>query len=435
MPKLSIIVTAYNIEAYIRESLDGILAQSLSDIEVIVVDDGSKDATAEIIREYAARDARIQLILFEENTIGGVATAANAGMDIATGEFIGFADGDDLYDPAMFQKLYEAAIAQSADLAMCRYELLDESDGQLKEPAEADRWRPYSTVTALDLDEAARHEILRFISVPWRKIYRRDLVERVNLRFPVGDFFFEDNPFHWQSVLSAERIALVPERLCKHRVARAGQTMATVDSRLLRIFRHHDIIRDWLIQQRLEGPYRMDLLGWFANQLSWVSQRAEGTVLQELYDIASGIAAQYSPETIEAFGDLKGRGRTYNMLTALKAGDQPAFAKAAHGGGKAVSGRAAPRGSLVSRGWYHLRNSGVRNTARMVGTYTSERLGIKPIGARAGTRQDQNQVSNEDLMAAMAILQADLRRLRDEVSRLRAGPQAKPADSDDQQHH
>ena len=77
MPRLSIIVTAYNIEPYIRESLDCVLAQTLRDIEIIVVDDGSSDGTPAIIREYAERDARIRPILFQTNTIGGVATAAS----------------------------------------------------------------------------------------------------------------------------------------------------------------------------------------------------------------------------------------------------------------------------------------------------------------------------------------------------------------------
>lgn len=76
MPKLSIIVTAYNIELYVRQCLDSILAQTLRDIEIIVVDDGSTDATPMIIGEYAKVDNRIRPIFFERNTIGGVASAA-----------------------------------------------------------------------------------------------------------------------------------------------------------------------------------------------------------------------------------------------------------------------------------------------------------------------------------------------------------------------
>ena len=81
-----------------------------------------------------------------------------------------------------------------------------------------------------------RRQFLRFIAVPWRKLYRRSLLEDHAIRFPVSDSFYEDNPFHWFSVISARSIAVVPEVLCYHRVGRAGQTMATADERLFQIF-------------------------------------------------------------------------------------------------------------------------------------------------------------------------------------------------------
>ncbi|MEQ9674461.1 MAG: glycosyltransferase, partial [Roseovarius indicus] len=227
MPKLSIIVTAYNVAAYLGPCLDGIIGQTLEDIEVIVVDDGSTDGTGELVEAYAKADARVRAIRFEENTPGGVGPAANAGLAAATGDFIGFADGDDLYDPRMFGRLYDAAVAHDADLAMCRYHLMDDATGELGEPDEGRYWEPYGETTVVAMDAEQRSALLRFIAVPWRKIYRRDLVERVGLRFPEGDFFFEDNPVHWAAVLGARKVVMVPEYLCRHRVARPGQTMET----------------------------------------------------------------------------------------------------------------------------------------------------------------------------------------------------------------
>ncbi|SEN55630.1 Glycosyl transferase family 2 [Paracoccus alcaliphilus] len=431
MPKMSIIVTAYNIDAYIRQSLDCVLAQTLQDIEIIVVDDGSTDGTADIIREYAQKDARIKPILFETNTIGGVATAANAGMDAATGDFIGFADGDDIYDPQMFGRLYDAAVAHSADLAMCGYQLLDVSTGQLSDPADIDRWRAYPQETALELDDTTRRAMLRFVSVPWRKIYRRDLVERINLRFPVGDYFFEDNPFHWASILGGQRIVLIPEKLCQHRVARVGQTMATVDSKLLKIFKHHDNIRDWLRHNDQEDNYGKDLLAWTANQLSWVSQRAEGPLIRELYDALRPVIDQYDQDAIEDFGGRNGRGRTFLMLKALRANDFADFTRIVNAQSQRGGQNAGPHrpGTLVSRGLYHLKYSGVRETMRMVGRYLSARTGIGPI--RVGRRevQDKHRVTNEDLIAALSILQRDIRNLRAEV---RAARQDSPRREGDQ---
>lgn len=431
MPKLSIIVTAFNIEPYIRESLDCVLAQTLRDIEVIIVDDGSTDATPAIIREYAEKDVRIRTILFEKNTIGGVATAANAGIDSATGDFIGFADGDDLYDPTMFEKLYTAAVAHAADLAMCDYQLLDARTGETQDPADAERWRDYSEETAIQLDDQTRRDMLRFISVPWRKIYRRDLVERVNLRFPVGDYFYEDNPFHWASILGGKRIVLVPEKLCQHRVARVGQTMSTVDSRLLRIFYHHDNIRDWLRLNGLDQDYGPDLLTWTANQISWVSQRTEGPLQRELFDILCPVIHQYDDQMLEDLGNRNGRGRTYRMLKALKAGDFADFDKAALSGRPVAS--ASPLGTnntsrgntIFARGLYHLRHSGFGETARMTARYVKDRTGVDLVPKRRSTYGEFSMVSrnakavaNEDLMAALIVLQKDIHRIQVQITRL-----------------
>ncbi|WBU57849.1 glycosyltransferase family 2 protein [Paracoccus sediminicola] len=426
MPKISIIVTAYNIENYIRQSLDDVTSQTIEDIEIIVVDDGSTDATPDIIREYAEKDDRIKPILFDTNTIGGVASAANAGMDAATGDFIGFADGDDLYDPAMFEKLYQAAVDANADLSMCRYTLLDASTGEEAAPAERDRWAPYPTPTAFDLTEENRSEMLRFISVPWRKLYRRDLVERIELRYPVGDFFFEDNPFHWAAVIGANRIALVPEALCKHRVARVGQTMSTVDEKLLRIFYHHDIIRDWLIAQSELSTYQQDLLGWLAAQLSWVSTRTTGEMQQLLYDRLVPIMAHYDANDIAELESRNGTGRTAQMLRALLAQDFEAFSTAAGwadtslGAAPATIGARHHSSSVLGRGMFHLRNSGPKETAKMTGRYVSDRLGLSEVIRNARRKNAATEVlDHADLMTAMVVLQRDLRALRSEVADLR----------------
>jgi glycosyltransferase involved in cell wall biosynthesis len=416
MPRLSIIVTAYNIEKYIDESLSSIVGQTLKDIEIIVVDDGSTDTTPQIIRDFAARDPRIKPIMFSENTTGGVASAANAGMDAASGDFIGFADGDDRYEPDMFEKLWRAATETNSELAMCRYTLLDEEDGTIVEPAEAVRWQSYPRQVAINMDRKSRKDMLRFISVPWRKLYRRDLIERADLRFPVGDFFFEDNPFHWMSVIEANRIVLVPERLCQHRVARAGQTMATVDERLLRIFQHHDIIRDWLVQRDYLADYNDDLLRWLSSQLSWVSLRAEGDIRRRLFDLMVPLIAQYSPREIEEYAQINGRGRTVQMLEALKAADFARFGQAAGWTSGLLTPNRAPAGaSLWRRGLHHLKHTGIRKTAGMTRIYVSERLGLR---RPEDSKTVRDKLSHQDLMMALVVLQRDIRSLRQEVKAL-----------------
>jgi glycosyltransferase involved in cell wall biosynthesis len=231
MPAVSVIVTSYNIERYLGECLDSLLAQTLQDLEIIVVDDGSTDSSPEIVKRYAARDPRIRPVLLPDNSPGAVGTPSNAGLELATAPYVGFADGDDVLAPTMFEELHRAAVTHDTDLVMCQYEELVEPTGERRAPADAKRWEQLEP-GRLDLDVATRKQILRFVAVPWRKLYRRDLLERHQIRFPVGDHYYEDNPFHWFSVVSADSIAIVPQVLCAHRVNRPGQTMAAHDARL-----------------------------------------------------------------------------------------------------------------------------------------------------------------------------------------------------------
>ena len=255
MAEVSIIVTAYNIERYIEQCLDSVAAQTLSDIEVLVVDDGSSDTTPQKIVEFCDGDQRFIPVLLPENSPGGVATAANAGLDRATARWVGFVDGDDYVEPTMFERLVNAAAACDADLAMCEYQEVVDGSGERRDPADAHRWAEL-TASCYKLDVHTRRQVLRFIAVPWRKLYRRSLLEDNAIRFPVSDGFYEDNPFHWFSVISARSIAVVPEVLCYHRVGRTGQTMATADERLFQIFTHHDTIHTWLAAKGLLDVYQ-----------------------------------------------------------------------------------------------------------------------------------------------------------------------------------
>lgn len=122
MEKLvSVIIPAYNIEKYISRCLDSIIAQTYNNLEIIVVDDGSKDQTAEILDDYQKRDSRI-IVIHKEN--GGVSSARNQGLDIAKGDYIGFVDGDDLIKPNMYEVLVKLLEEENADIAHCGYQMV-----------------------------------------------------------------------------------------------------------------------------------------------------------------------------------------------------------------------------------------------------------------------------------------------------------------------
>ena len=116
MSKVSIVVPVYNVEKYLQRCVDSILEQTLQDIEIILVDDGSQDDSGQLCDAYAEKDSRI-VVVHKEN--GGLSSARNAGIDIATSPYIGFVDSDDYIDKQMFEKLFNWITDNDADIAMC----------------------------------------------------------------------------------------------------------------------------------------------------------------------------------------------------------------------------------------------------------------------------------------------------------------------------
>ena len=110
---VSVIIPAYNIEDYIGRCLDSIISQTYKNLEIIVVDDGSRDYTGEILDNYAKKDRRIKVI-HKEN--GGVSSARNKGIEAAEGDYIGFIDGDDLIEPEMYKTLVDLLEEENADI-------------------------------------------------------------------------------------------------------------------------------------------------------------------------------------------------------------------------------------------------------------------------------------------------------------------------------
>jgi len=126
-PKVSVIVPVYNVEPYLRRCVDSILAQTLRDIEIILVDDGSPDGCPAICDSYALLDSRVKVI-HKEN--GGLSDARNAGMQVMTGEYVGFVDGDDWIHADMFSRLYHDAIKYCTDVAKCNLSQVIENETQ-----------------------------------------------------------------------------------------------------------------------------------------------------------------------------------------------------------------------------------------------------------------------------------------------------------------
>ena len=179
-PLISVIVPAYNVEKYIARCLDTILKQTYSNLEVIVVDDGSKDDTGVIIDKYKSKDARVKIIHQENRGLSG---ARNSGLKIATGDFIGYVDGDDTIEYGMYEKMLKACLENDAELAVCAYAPVDEK-GDLISPVEVS-----SSVYVLPKMEALKTYLsddkpYHIYNSVWSKLFNKSIVE--GIEFPEG---------------------------------------------------------------------------------------------------------------------------------------------------------------------------------------------------------------------------------------------------------
>ena len=180
MSEVSIIVPVYQVENYLHKCVDSILAQTFTDFELILVDDGSRDRSGEICDEYAGRDQRVRVI-HKEN--GGLSDARNQGMDHATGHYFMFVDSDDFIAPTMLECLYKRILIEKADIAACNFMYYFELDEK----------QNFSTTVKSEIVPSSEIYYDRkndrsygFWTVAWNKLYNSQIFG--NLRFRTGKY-------------------------------------------------------------------------------------------------------------------------------------------------------------------------------------------------------------------------------------------------------
>jgi glycosyltransferase involved in cell wall biosynthesis len=208
--KISIIVPIYNVEKYLRKCIDSILAQTFKNIEVILVDDGSPDESPMICDEYAKRDDRI-VVIHKPN--GGLSSARNAGISVATGNFIGFVDSDDYIHPDMYKILHEKLVRNDAQIAECTVTTVY---GEIqKNISGTGMIQSYSGEEALELLMFPEKNKLNPRFAVWSKLFRADIIG--DLLFPLG-MIHEDHLYDAQAFLRANRYVIVDKPLYFHNV-------------------------------------------------------------------------------------------------------------------------------------------------------------------------------------------------------------------------
>ena len=226
MPKVSIIMPTYKVEKYFRQCIESVINQTLEDIEIIPVDDGSPDNCGKIMDEYASTDERIKPI-HQEN--GGYGKAVNAGINAATGEYIGIVETDDWCELEMFEKLYNQAKKLDADVCKCDFKYYY-GNGRFKECNKVKTIAPENTVFTLKENP----NIMKFHVSIWSSIYKKSFLDRNNIRvIESRSASYQDMPFASLVYAKGAEITLVHEHLINYR-AEEGMDSSTIrtDGRL-----------------------------------------------------------------------------------------------------------------------------------------------------------------------------------------------------------
>lgn len=246
MPQISVLIPVYNAGKYLPVCLESVRAQTLTDIEIICMDDGSTDNSAAVLREFAAREPRLK-ISTQKNA--GVAVTRNRLMHAAQGKYLAFIDADDTVAQTYLEQLYQAAETSGADITKCFFQEIREdgkqifpahcSGGFYKKPSEflADRFR------------AGYQD-----AVVWGKLWRRDWLNSQNLSFFPGRIA-EDLPFVVLAFMVAGKIAIVPECLYYYRKGIVGAITANNQKMAVDILRNLIDVRTQLHQRHLTDPY------------------------------------------------------------------------------------------------------------------------------------------------------------------------------------
>lgn len=217
-PKVSIVIPCYNVEKYLRQCLDSVVNQTLRDIEIICVNDGSKDSTLSIIQEYAGRDDRIRII---DKPNGGYGESMNRGFDLATGEYLGIIESDDYADLDMFEKLYECAKRYDLDVAKSGFYYY------FSKPVETNTPNPIASKTTSSktfcpvTDFTSKMEMVEFFNIKptiWSAIYRKDFIRSNHIRFhETPGASYQDASFNFKVWTCAKRVRLMEECFLHYR--------------------------------------------------------------------------------------------------------------------------------------------------------------------------------------------------------------------------
>ncbi|MBQ9249483.1 MAG: glycosyltransferase [Oscillospiraceae bacterium] len=321
VPAVSIVMPIFNALPYLYESLDSVVNQSLREIEIICVNDGSTDESLRVMQEYAARDSRIKII---DKPNGGYGHTMNRGIAAATGEYIGILEPDDFADPDMFADLYRSAVKYRADVVKSNYYEYKTADGS-NTFCEVLKGRPYDTLLCPAMEETS--VILR--PCIWTAIYKRSFLEERHIVFnETPGASYQDTSFAFRVLASAQRGVYIRKGYLHYRtdnenssVKSGGKVFCICDEfQTIQAFLNTDA----LMKQRFIGPLQVLKL----DSYSWNLERIAPEFKEKFRDqiALEFIKARYENLIERRFFDDKRWAQLQGLLAEYEAKESTALA-------------------------------------------------------------------------------------------------------------
>ena len=240
MPKVSVIVPIYNVEKYLEKCINSLLSQTLEDIQIILVNDGSKDNSGTIAKKYAERNK--DKVIYVEKENGGLSDARNYGLKYAIGNFVAFLDSDDYIEKNAYEEMYNKAIEENADYVECDF------IWEYPNKAKIDKQYKYQN----------KKEMLSFVRVvAWNKLIKRSLITEHNLEFPKG-LRYEDVEFTYKLIPYINKFAYVDKPFI-HYIQREGSIANVQNERTAEIFTVLDEVIEFYKKNNIYEEYKEEL--------------------------------------------------------------------------------------------------------------------------------------------------------------------------------
>ncbi len=286
MIKVSVLVPVYNVEKYLRECLDSLISQTLREIEIICINDGSTDLSADIIEEYADKDSRIKLI---DKKNSGYGASLNMGLTVANGEYIGIIESDDFAKENMFESLYSVASQTGADVVKADFYYYFSRKKQSSQAGKINRLLCNKVFTA-----AQHPQILKMMPTIWSAVYKRKFLIDNQINFlETPGASYQDTSFGFKTLALAERIFFTDKAYLYYRQDNENSSVKSKD-KIFMICDEYNEITDFLNSHpALKLKFNTNKLIKQYNAYMWNLTRLDEVFREKFIDVFAETFSEY----------------------------------------------------------------------------------------------------------------------------------------------